>query len=93
MIKNRESAARSRARKQAYTNQLEHQVLQLRKTNSRLRKQKEVMMFLSSDPTPGPKYQLRRASSNVDMMCLVLQVIRWIGFVEGTELDPSPWVN
>ncbi|CAL5348708.1 unnamed protein product [Camellia sinensis] len=40
MIKNRESAARSRARKQAYTNQLEHEVFQLRKTNSWLKKKK-----------------------------------------------------
>ncbi|KAL4022857.1 hypothetical protein IC575_016603 [Cucumis melo] len=39
MIKNRESAARSRARKQAYTNQLEHEVSCLKKTNSWLRKQ------------------------------------------------------
>ncbi|THG22894.1 hypothetical protein TEA_026941 [Camellia sinensis var. sinensis] len=41
MIKNRESAARSRARKQAYTNQLEHEVFQLRKTNSWLKKKKD----------------------------------------------------
>ncbi|XP_031273097.1 ABSCISIC ACID-INSENSITIVE 5-like protein 3 [Pistacia vera] len=63
MIKNRESAARSRARKQAYTNQLELEVFQLRKTNSWLKKQKEVEMLLSSHPTSMPKYQLRRTSS------------------------------
>lgn len=40
MIKNRESAARSRARKQAYTHQLEQEVDQLKKMNSWLRKQK-----------------------------------------------------
>ncbi|CAK9163767.1 unnamed protein product [Ilex paraguariensis] len=40
MIKNRESAARSRARKQAYTNQLEHDAFQLRRTNDWLKKQK-----------------------------------------------------
>ncbi|KAJ8530877.1 hypothetical protein K7X08_023758 [Anisodus acutangulus] len=39
-IKNRESAARSRARKQAYTKQLEQEVLELRNTNSWLKKQK-----------------------------------------------------
>ncbi|KAL9449892.1 hypothetical protein AB3S75_011762 [Citrus x aurantiifolia] len=63
MIKNRESAARSRARKQAYTNQLESQVLWLRKRNSWLKKQKEVDILFSSYPTPMSKYQLRRASS------------------------------
>jgi ABA responsive element binding factor len=39
MIKNRESAARSRARKQAYTVELEAEVNQLKEENSRLRKQ------------------------------------------------------
>ncbi|URD91151.1 Abscisic acid-insensitive 5-like protein [Musa troglodytarum] len=40
MIKNRESAARSRARKQAYIKQLEEEVMQLTNTNKRLKKQK-----------------------------------------------------
>ncbi|KAM2449806.1 hypothetical protein PS1_019869 [Malus domestica] len=40
MTKNSESAARSRARKQAYTNQLKHEVFQLRKMNGWLKKQK-----------------------------------------------------
>ncbi|GAV66035.1 bZIP_1 domain-containing protein, partial [Cephalotus follicularis] len=40
MIKNRESAARSRARKQAYTNELENKVSRLEEENERLRKQK-----------------------------------------------------
>ncbi|XVE60415.1 hypothetical protein DITRI_Ditri05aG0126800 [Diplodiscus trichospermus] len=40
LIKNRESAARSRARKQAYTNQLELEVDHLRKMNSWLKRQK-----------------------------------------------------
>ncbi|KAK3025682.1 hypothetical protein RJ639_042022 [Escallonia herrerae] len=40
MIKNRESAARSRARKQAYTNQLEHEVCQLGRINNWLKKLK-----------------------------------------------------
>ncbi|KAF3445746.1 hypothetical protein FNV43_RR10923 [Rhamnella rubrinervis] len=43
MIKNRESAARSRARKQAYTNQLEHEVFRLRKMNSWLKKQQTIL--------------------------------------------------
>ncbi|KAK6246122.1 Basic-leucine zipper domain - like 10 [Theobroma cacao] len=63
MIKNRESAARSRARKQAYTNQLEVEVDQLRKMNSWLKRQKEVNMLLSSNTIAQPKYQLRRTSS------------------------------
>ncbi|KAG1365548.1 ABSCISIC ACID-INSENSITIVE 5-like protein 2 [Cocos nucifera] len=40
MIKNRESAARSRARKQAYTNELEYKVSRLEEENERLKKQK-----------------------------------------------------
>ncbi|XP_068658126.1 protein ABSCISIC ACID-INSENSITIVE 5-like, partial [Aristolochia californica] len=41
MIKNRESAARSRARKQAYTVELEAELEQLRKENTRLKKERE----------------------------------------------------
>ncbi|XWS15057.1 hypothetical protein CRYUN_Cryun35bG0061700 [Craigia yunnanensis] len=44
MIKNRESAARSRARKQAYTNQLELEVDQLRKMNSWLIREKIFLL-------------------------------------------------
>ncbi|QCD95462.1 ABA responsive element binding factor [Vigna unguiculata] len=40
MIKNRESAARSRARKQAYTIELEHKVSRLEEENEKLRRQK-----------------------------------------------------
>ncbi|XP_021901348.1 ABSCISIC ACID-INSENSITIVE 5-like protein 2 isoform X2 [Carica papaya] len=42
MIKNRESAARSRARKQAYTHELENKVSRLEEENERLRRQKVV---------------------------------------------------
>eukprot|EP00268_Persea_americana_P037848 TRINITY_DN3753_c0_g3_i1.p1 TRINITY_DN3753_c0_g3~~TRINITY_DN3753_c0_g3_i1.p1 ORF type:complete len:338 (-),score=87.53 TRINITY_DN3753_c0_g3_i1:352-1365(-) len=63
MIKNRESAARSRARKQAYTNELEHKVSLLEEENERLRKQKELEKMLYCAPAPEPKYQLRRTSS------------------------------
>ncbi|XP_068638608.1 ABSCISIC ACID-INSENSITIVE 5-like protein 3 [Aristolochia californica] len=42
MIKNRESAARSRARKQAYTNQLEIEVKELRQENEKLKKGRET---------------------------------------------------
>nr|CAB3500972.1 unnamed protein product [Digitaria exilis] len=41
MIKNRESAARSRARRQAYTNELENKIVQLQAENDRLRGHKE----------------------------------------------------
>ncbi|CAN1780450.1 ABSCISIC ACID-INSENSITIVE 5-like protein 2 [Linum perenne] len=45
MIKNRESAARSRARKQAYTNELENKVSRLEEENERLRKLKVRHLF------------------------------------------------
>ncbi|XP_022939732.1 ABSCISIC ACID-INSENSITIVE 5-like protein 2 [Cucurbita moschata] len=63
MIKNRESAARSRARKQAYTNELENKVSRLEEENERLRKRKELEKMLPLAPSPEPKYQLRRTSS------------------------------
>lgn len=64
MIKNRESAARSRARKQAYTNELENKVSRLEEENERLRKQKELENMLPCAPPPEPKYQLRRIASS-----------------------------
>ncbi|KAM7259763.1 hypothetical protein ACFE04_015504 [Oxalis oulophora] len=64
MMKNRESAARSRARKQAHTQQLENAVHFMRETNLRLRKQMEVeKRLLSSEETSKPRNQLRRTSS------------------------------
>ncbi|KAK7401418.1 hypothetical protein VNO78_12878 [Psophocarpus tetragonolobus] len=64
MIKNRESAARSRARKQAYTTELEQKVSRLEEENEKLRRQKELEKLLSSaPPPPEPKYQIRRTSS------------------------------
>ncbi|XP_052190129.1 ABSCISIC ACID-INSENSITIVE 5-like protein 3 [Diospyros lotus] len=66
MIKNRESAARSRARKQAYTNKLEFKASQLKETICCLLKRKDMNMLLSSPhstPLPLPRYQLRRTSS------------------------------
>ncbi|KAJ0441881.1 putative transcription factor bZIP family [Helianthus annuus] len=44
MIKNRESAARSRARKQAYTLELEAEVAKLKEINHELRKKQEEIM-------------------------------------------------
>ncbi|TKY62789.1 ABSCISIC ACID-INSENSITIVE 5 protein 2 [Spatholobus suberectus] len=63
MIKNRESAARSRARKQAYTQELEIKVSHLEEENERLRRQNEIERVLPSVPQPDPKHQLRRTSS------------------------------
>ncbi|MED6188687.1 ABSCISIC ACID-INSENSITIVE 5-like protein 2 [Stylosanthes scabra] len=63
MIKNRESAARSRARKQAYTQELENKVSRLEEENERLRRQHEIEKVLPSVPPPDPKHQLRRTSS------------------------------
>ncbi|KAG8085094.1 hypothetical protein GUJ93_ZPchr0010g11047 [Zizania palustris] len=47
MIKNRESAARSRARKQAYTNELENKVCRLEEENERLKRHKVLALLLS----------------------------------------------
>lgn len=63
MIKNRESAARSRARRQAYTHELENKVSRLEEENERLRRQQEMEKMLPTAPPPEPKNQLRRTSS------------------------------
>ncbi|KAF8104655.1 hypothetical protein N665_0170s0031 [Sinapis alba] len=63
MIKNRESAARSRARKQAYTHELEIKVSSLEEENEKLRRLKEVEKIMPSEPPPDPKWKLRRTSS------------------------------
>ncbi|KAI4305856.1 hypothetical protein L6164_029192 [Bauhinia variegata] len=62
-IKNRESAARSRARKQAYHNELVSKVSRLEEDNIKLKKEKEFEKKLPSESSPEPKYQLRRTSS------------------------------
>ncbi|KAF5737591.1 hypothetical protein HS088_TW13G00476 [Tripterygium wilfordii] len=63
MIKNRESAARSRARKQAYTHELEIKISHLEEENKILRRQSELDKVLPSAPPIEPKHQLRRTSS------------------------------
>ncbi|XP_030463687.2 ABSCISIC ACID-INSENSITIVE 5-like protein 2 isoform X1 [Syzygium oleosum] len=63
MIKNRESAARSRARKEAYTQELENKVSRLEEENERLRRKLEAEKVLPSTPPAEPKNQLRRTSS------------------------------
>lgn len=50
MIKNRESAARSRLRKQAYTQSLEAEINELKEENDRLRRQKEAMGVNKQSP-------------------------------------------
>ncbi|KAI4367306.1 hypothetical protein MLD38_023057 [Melastoma candidum] len=49
MIKNRESAARSRARKQAYTLELEAEVAKLKELNQELQKKQEELMNMQKN--------------------------------------------
>lgn len=62
-IKNRESAARSRARKQAYHNELVGKVSRLEEDNIKLKKEKEFDKKLPCESSPETKYQLRRTNS------------------------------
>ncbi|KAK6135706.1 hypothetical protein DH2020_030545 [Rehmannia glutinosa] len=52
MIKNRESAARSRARKQAYTLELEAEVAKLKEMNDELRKKQEEFVEMQKNQVP-----------------------------------------
>ncbi|KAJ1292507.1 hypothetical protein BS78_02G396700 [Paspalum vaginatum] len=71
MIKNRESAARSRARKQAYTNELENKFARLQEENNRLKMLQPLEAAPEHEPLPRPlplpepetKPQLRRTNS------------------------------
>ncbi|CAM0872977.1 unnamed protein product [Alopecurus aequalis] len=63
MIKNRESAARSRARKQAYTNELENKISLLEEENDRLRNHKAFEPVVQYVPQQEPANQLRRRNS------------------------------
>ncbi|KAK1650483.1 hypothetical protein QYE76_068288 [Lolium multiflorum] len=63
MIKNRESAARSRARKQAYTNELENKISLLEEENERLRNHKAFESEVQYVPQQEPTNQLRRRNS------------------------------
>ncbi|XP_076921571.1 ABSCISIC ACID-INSENSITIVE 5-like protein 5 isoform X2 [Bidens hawaiensis] len=49
MIKNRESAARSRARKQAYTMELEAEVSELKRKNQELKRKQEEMLKMQKN--------------------------------------------
>lgn len=65
MIKNRESAARSRARKQAYTVELEAEVTQLKEENTRLKEQQalEIRLPETRHPQNSKIRVLRRTQS------------------------------
>ncbi|XP_015065310.1 protein FD-like [Solanum pennellii] len=64
MIKNRESAARSRARKQAYTNELEMEIANLMEENARLKRQQQQLCLASSAGAQLPKKKsLNRTST------------------------------
>ncbi|KAJ9561815.1 hypothetical protein OSB04_006975 [Centaurea solstitialis] len=63
MIKNRESAARSRARKQAYTNQLENEVDRLKEENARLKRQHQQLQMATAASQVTKKGGLQRATT------------------------------
>ncbi|KAA8545870.1 hypothetical protein F0562_020679 [Nyssa sinensis] len=54
MLKNRESAARSRARKQAYTLELEAEVAKLKEINQELQKKQEEIMEMQKNQVHAP---------------------------------------
>nr|WMD01019.1 ABA-induced bZIP1 family member AREB1 [Taraxacum mongolicum] len=70
MIKNRESAARSRARKQAYTMELEAEVSKLKEQNQELKRkaemmemqQNQVMEMMNTQPGAKRRYMRRTQS-------------------------------
>ncbi|XP_010266024.1 PREDICTED: bZIP transcription factor 27-like [Nelumbo nucifera] len=62
MLKNRESAARSRARKQAYTNELELEVAHLKEENAKLRIQQQQICLAAAAQLPK-KQALYRTST------------------------------
>ncbi|CAA6657936.1 unnamed protein product [Spirodela intermedia] len=61
MIKNRESAARSRARKQAYTTQLEDEIKRLKERNLELKE--NLIPDEDLAPPPPPEKKPQRSSS------------------------------
>lgn len=62
MIKNRESASRSRARKQAYTNEMELEVAHLADENAKLKKQNDELRSAMAAQLPKRK-ALQKTSS------------------------------
>ncbi|KAL8513876.1 hypothetical protein ACS0TY_013118 [Phlomoides rotata] len=66
MIKNRESAARSRARKQAYTMELEAEVAKLKEENEQLQKKQEDMMEMQKNQV----MEMMKQQNGVKRQCL-----------------------
>ncbi|KAI3776501.1 hypothetical protein L1987_46286 [Smallanthus sonchifolius] len=62
LMKNRESAARSRARKQARADELEHEVLRLKKENAKLKRLQKELCSASTAQIPK-KPRLPRSKS------------------------------
>ncbi|KAI4342174.1 hypothetical protein MLD38_026826 [Melastoma candidum] len=67
MIKNRESAARSRERKQAYTLELEAEVEKLKELNQDLQKKQDELMNMRKNQMTGEVNQQR---GGVKIFCL-----------------------
>lgn len=63
MIKNRESASRSRARKQAYTNELELELAHLQVENARLKRQQAKFSVASPAAAASTSRLLKKAHS------------------------------
>ncbi|XP_017702198.1 bZIP transcription factor 27 [Phoenix dactylifera] len=63
MIKNRESAARSRARKQAYTHELQREVARLLDENRKLKRMFEELRLAMEAQVPAAKRTLQRTST------------------------------
>ncbi|KAI7748473.1 hypothetical protein M8C21_009296 [Ambrosia artemisiifolia] len=81
MIKNRESAARSRARKQAYTMELEAEVSKLKEQNQELKRKAEMMekqqnqVIEMMNTQPGAKRRnLRRTLSGKTRLTIIVKV-------------------
>lgn len=63
MMKNRESAARSRARRQAYTSELEREHAELKKENAKLRKQQEMLSLSAQAEVPKKRTHSRSSTA------------------------------
>ncbi|XP_023737470.1 bZIP transcription factor 27 isoform X2 [Lactuca sativa] len=62
LMKNRESAGRSRARKQARADELEHEVLRLKTENAKLKRLQKELCSASSQFPKKPKLQRTRSA-------------------------------
>ncbi|KAI3518019.1 hypothetical protein L1887_06344 [Cichorium endivia] len=62
LMKNRESASRSRARKQARGDELEKEVLRLTKENAKLKRLQKELCSASSQPSKKPKLHRTRSA-------------------------------